>query len=68
MTPENDTLTAVPGLEVGHAAVPGGRSGCTVVLGPFRAVAEVRGGSPGSRELGAAGREALELSIERAVS
>lgn len=36
---------------MGHATVPGDRSGCTVILGPFRAVVEVRGGSPGSREL-----------------
>ena len=42
----------VPGLEVGHAFAYGGRSGCTVVLGPFRAAAEVRGLATGSRELG----------------
>jgi len=41
----------VPGIEVGHATAYGGRSGCTVVLGPFRAVAEVRGLATGSREL-----------------
>jgi L-aminopeptidase/D-esterase-like protein len=44
-------LTAVPGLAVGHATASGGRTGCTVVLGPFRAVAEVRGLATGSREL-----------------
>ena len=50
--PSNTTLTSVPGLQVGHATVEGGQSGCTVILGPFRGVVEVRGGGPGSRELG----------------
>lgn len=49
--PDNDTLTAVPGLRVGHAQVPGGRTGCTVILGPFRGRVERLGGAPGSREL-----------------
>jgi len=42
----------VPGLRVGHAEVPGGRSGCTVVLGPFRGAVEVTGMATGTRELG----------------
>ena len=46
------TLTAVPGIRVGHALVPGGRSGCTVVLGPFRGAVEVRGLATGTREMG----------------
>lgn len=46
-----DSLTDVPGLQVGHATDPGG-TGCTVVLGPFRAAVEVRGMATGSRELG----------------
>lgn len=45
------TLTSVPGFRVGHAEVPGGGSGCTVVLGPFRGVVEVVGMATGSREL-----------------
>lgn len=49
----NDTLTAVPGVSVGHASDPAGRSGCTVVLGPFRGAVVVRGLATGSRELGA---------------
>ncbi len=53
MSAPNDTLTSVPGLRVGHAQVPGGGSGCTVVLGPFRAAAEVRGTASGTRELDA---------------
>jgi len=45
------TLTAVPGVQVGHAEVPGGGSGCTAVLGPFRGAVEVRGMATGTREL-----------------
>jgi len=41
----------IPGLAVGHAEVPGGGSGCTVVLGPFRARVEKAGLATGSREL-----------------
>lgn len=44
-------LTAVPGLRVGHATDREARTGCTVVIGPFRAVCEVRGMATGSREL-----------------
>jgi L-aminopeptidase/D-esterase-like protein len=49
----NTTLSSVPGLRVGHATSVAGDTGCTVVLGPFRAVAEVRGLATGTRELGA---------------
>jgi L-aminopeptidase/D-esterase-like protein len=45
------TLTSVPGFQVGHAQVPGGDSGCTVILGPFRGAVELRGLATGSREL-----------------
>ncbi|MDH3539446.1 MAG: P1 family peptidase [Acidimicrobiia bacterium] len=47
------TLTAVPGIRVGHWTDPVGRTGVTVVTlpEPNRVVAEVRGGAPGSREL-----------------
>ena len=48
----NPTLTAVPGLRVGHATAPEGGTGCTVVLGPFRAAVEVTGMATGTRELG----------------
>lgn len=47
------TLTAVPGLAVGHADEPEARTGCTAVLGPFRGAVEVRGQATGSRELDA---------------
>ena len=51
MTP-NSTLTAVPGIQVGHATDPVGLTGCTVVLCEKGAVAGVdqRGGAPGTRE------------------
>ena len=47
----NRSLTAVPGIRVGHARPPEGDTGCTVVIGPFRAAVEVAGMSTGSREL-----------------
>ncbi|MFQ5536991.1 MAG: P1 family peptidase [Gemmatimonadota bacterium] len=47
----NQTLTAVPGLEVGHATAIDDTTGCTVILGPFRGAVEVRGLATGSREL-----------------
>lgn len=45
------TLTAVEGLSVGHARDAEARTGCTAVVGPFRAAAEVRGHATGSREM-----------------
>lgn len=47
----NRTLTAVPGIAVGHDQDEGARTGCTVVLGPFRAAGEVRGLASGTREI-----------------
>ena len=51
-SPVNDTITAVPGLLVGHWTDAGAATGCTVVLCPQGAVAsaDVRGGAPGTRE------------------
>lgn len=49
----NRTLTAVPGVAVGHAEDAGARTGCTAVLGPFRAAAEIRGLATGTREMDA---------------
>ncbi len=48
----NDTLTAVPGIRVGHATNLLGITGCTVVLCPPGTVGAVdqRGGAPGTRE------------------
>lgn len=46
------TLTAVPGVRVGHWTDAEGRTGCTVIVPPSPnvAAAEVRGAAPGSRE------------------
>lgn len=49
---QNRTLTAIAGIRVGHAQVPGGGSGCTAILGPFRAAVHVTGMATGTRELG----------------
>jgi L-aminopeptidase/D-esterase-like protein len=48
----NSTLTAVPGIKVGHAEDRVGMTGCTVVLCEAGAVGGVdqRGGAPGTRE------------------
>jgi L-aminopeptidase/D-esterase-like protein len=48
----NATLTAIPGVKVGHASDPAGLTGCTVVLCERGAVGGVdqRGGAPGTRE------------------
>ncbi|MBC8161095.1 MAG: P1 family peptidase [Roseiflexaceae bacterium] len=48
----NTTLTAIPGILVGHAHDLAARTGCTVVLLPAgtRCAADVRGGAPGTRE------------------
>lgn len=48
----NDTITAVPGIEVGHWSDPSAVTGCTVVVLPEPNVVavEVRGAAPGSRE------------------
>ncbi len=50
---ENRTLTALPGLQVGHWTDLEGGTGCTVVLTPqgARASVAVHGLAPGSREL-----------------
>ena len=48
----NDSITAIPGVEVGHWTDAEASTGCTVVVlpEPNRVVAEARGGAPGSRE------------------
>ncbi len=53
MATQNTTLTALPGLRVGHWTDPKHGTGCTVVLAPqgVRASVAVRGMAPGSREL-----------------
>lgn len=48
----NETLTAVPGIKVGHATDPVGLTGCTVILceGGATGGVDQRGGAPGTRE------------------
>ncbi len=49
----HDAITDVPGLLVGHSAVPHGLSGVTVLLAPPDGVVagvDVRGAAPGTRE------------------
>jgi len=50
---ENRTLTALPGIQVGHWTDTKGGTGCTVILTPqgARASVDVRGLAPGTREL-----------------
>lgn len=52
MTMTNDTLTAVPGIKVGHYTDLEAITGCTVVRCPPQTVGavDVRGGAPGTRE------------------
>jgi L-aminopeptidase/D-esterase-like protein len=44
-------ITDVPGLRVGHAQDADARTGCTVLLGPFRAACDIRGSATGTREI-----------------
>lgn len=50
----NDTITALPGVQVGHWSDHDSMTGCTVVVLPEPNVitAEVRGAAPGTREYG----------------
>lgn len=50
--PSNSTLTAVPGIKVGHYTLLDRPTGCTVVLADMGATAgvDVRGSAPGTRE------------------
>ena len=57
-------ITDVPGIRVGHASDPEARTGCTVVLGPFRAATDVRGAGTGTRELAAASPRHLVERID----
>ena len=50
--PANATLTAVPGIKVGHHTLTERPTGCTVILAEAGATAgvDVRGSAPGTRE------------------
>lgn len=60
----NQTITAVLGIRVGHATHPSGGTGCTVLLGPFRAACDVRGLATGTRELDALSPTHLVPSVD----
>ncbi len=49
----NNTLTAVPGIRVGHATDLEAITGCTAIICPPNTVGgvDVRGGAPGTREI-----------------
>jgi L-aminopeptidase/D-esterase-like protein len=47
------SFTGLPGLRIGHATDAGSGTGCTVLLGPFRAYGETCGFATGTRELDA---------------
>ncbi len=51
--PKNNTLTAVPGIRVGHITDLDAVTGCTVIICPPNTVGgvDVRGGAPGTREV-----------------
>jgi L-aminopeptidase/D-esterase-like protein len=52
MTERHDAgLGGLASLRLGHATDPHARTGCTVLLGPFRAVCDIRGFAAGSRGL-----------------
>jgi L-aminopeptidase/D-esterase-like protein len=48
----NNTITAIPGIKVGHATDLEGATGCTVIICPEGTIGGVdqRGGAPGTRE------------------
>ena len=51
--PANSTITAVDGIKVGSVTLPGGTTGCTVILVDGEGVpggVSQRGGAPGTRE------------------
>ncbi len=63
------TITDVAGVAVGHRTLAAGRTGVTVITFPVpnRAVADVRGGAPGTRELGLLGDAARGVPVDAVV-
>jgi L-aminopeptidase/D-esterase-like protein len=45
----NASITAVKGMQVGHASWEKDGTGCTVLLGPFRGAVDIRGLATGTR-------------------
>lgn len=68
-SPVNSTLTAVPGIRVGHWTHASGSTGCTAVLTSGGAIAgvDVRGGGPGTRETDLLRPEASVASVHAVV-
>ncbi|MEO0387062.1 MAG: P1 family peptidase, partial [Pseudomonadota bacterium] len=64
-----NALTDVAGLRVGHAEDPALKSGVTVVTAdrPFRASVDLRGGAPGTRELGLLAPEQTVAAVDALV-
>jgi L-aminopeptidase/D-esterase-like protein len=65
----NDTITAVPGVEVGHWTDPVAATGVTVLTfpEPNRVVVDVRGGAPGTREVDTFGPAIKAVTINALV-
>lgn len=61
----NETITAVPGVAVGHYTDPIGATGVTVLTFPEPnvAVVDVRGGAPGTRETDALGAAIKPVTV-----
>lgn len=69
MTVAEGTLTDVPGVEVGHWTDPEAETGVTVMTFPEPnvAVADVRGGAPGTREIAAFGDAIKPVTVNALV-
>jgi L-aminopeptidase/D-esterase-like protein len=65
----NRTITAVPGVEVGHTTDLDARTGVTVIAFPTPnvAVVDVRGGGPGTRETGVLGEAIKPVPVNAIV-
>lgn len=66
---DNRSLTALPGVMVGHATDAEAMTGVTVMTFPEPnvAVVDVRGGGPGTRELGVLGEAIKPISVNALV-
>ncbi len=65
----NSTITAVPGVEVGHTTDTEARTGVTVIAfpSPNVAVVDIRGGGPGTREIGVLGEAIKPVPVDAIV-
>jgi L-aminopeptidase/D-esterase-like protein len=64
-----ETITAVPGVEVGHWTDAEAATGVTVLTfpEPNRAIVDVRGGAPGTREIGTLGDAIKAVTVNAIV-